>query len=59
MISVIVMLIVIGLLLYVVSLLPIDAVIMNIIRAVVIVAAVLYVLSAFGMLGHDLHFGRL
>ena len=59
MISVIVMLIVIGLLLYVVSLLPIDAVIMNIIRAVVIVAAVFYVLSAFGFLGHSWRFGHL
>lgn len=51
MISIIVALIVIGLLLYVVNLLPLDGTVKRIIHAVVIVFVVLWLLGAFGLLG--------
>ncbi len=51
MISILVALIVVGLLLYIVSLLPIDGTIKRIIHAVVIVMVLLWLLSGFGLLG--------
>jgi hypothetical protein len=57
----IVALIIVGLLLYLVSTLPIDATIKTIIRAVVIVAVVLWLLEAlgiFGSLGLNTRIGR-
>jgi hypothetical protein len=50
MVSLIVVLILIGLALWAVGMLPIDPAIMNVIRAVVVVLAVLYVLAAFGVI---------
>lgn len=49
MISLIVMLVIIGALLYVVSLLPIDPTIKTIINVIVAIAAFIYVLQAFGL----------
>jgi hypothetical protein len=50
MVSLIVVLILVGLALWAVGMLPIDPAIMNVIRVVVVVAAVLYVLAAFGVI---------
>ena len=50
-ISVVLVLIVVGVLLWLVGLIPMDATIHNIIRVVVIVAVVLWLLRAFGLIG--------
>lgn len=50
-ISVIVTLIIIGLLLYLIGLIPMDATIKQIIRVVVIIAVVIWLLQTFGLLG--------
>ncbi len=50
-ISVIVTLIVVGLLLWLISMIPMDAQIHLIIRVVVIIAVVLWLLRVFGLLG--------
>jgi putative exporter of polyketide antibiotics len=50
-ISVIVTLIVIGLLLYLIGLIPMDGTIKQIIRVVVIIAVVIWLLQTFGLLG--------
>lgn len=50
MITVIVVLLLAGLLLWAIAQAPLDPWIMNLIRVVVVVACVLYVLSAFGLL---------
>ena len=49
MIHVLVALILLGVLLYLIQLIPMDGAIMQLIRIVIIVAAVLYVLSALGL----------
>ena len=52
MVSIIVVLIVVGVLLYVVnSLIPMDAKIKQILNIVVVIAVILWLLSAFGLLG--------
>lgn len=57
-ISLVIFLIVVGLLLWLVSLLPIDATIQKIIHVVVIICVVLYILQLFvGPMG-DIHIGR-
>jgi VIT1/CCC1 family predicted Fe2+/Mn2+ transporter len=53
-ISIIVTLIVIGLLLYLIGLIPMDGTIKQIIRVVVIIAVVIWLLQSFGLLGHHL-----
>lgn len=50
-ISIIVTLIVIGLLLYLIGLIPMDATIKQIIRVVVIIAVIIWLLESFGLLG--------
>ena len=50
MISLLVLLILVGVGLYLLTLIPMDPAILTIIRVVVILACVLYVLSAFGLL---------
>jgi hypothetical protein len=50
-ISVIVTLIVVGLLLYLIGLIPMDGTIKQIIRVVVIIAVVIWLLQTFGLLG--------
>jgi hypothetical protein len=50
-ISVIVTLIVVGLLLYLIGLIPMDGTIKQIIRVVVIIAVIIWVLQTFGLLG--------
>jgi hypothetical protein len=50
-ISVVVVLIVVGVLLWLVGLIPMDATIHTIIRVVVIIAVVLWLLRAFGLIG--------
>ena len=50
-ISLVVVLIVVGLLLWAVQQIPMDATIRTIIRVVVIVAVCVWLLSAFGLLG--------
>lgn len=50
-ISIIVTLIVIGLLLYLIGLIPMDATIKQIIRVVVIIAVIIWLLQSFGLLG--------
>lgn len=57
-VGLIVALIVVGLALYVVWLLPIDATVKKIIYAIVLVAVVLWLLDAFFGFG-DLHIGRI
>lgn len=53
MISLIVALVLFGLLLYVVSALPIDGTIKRIIHVVIVVCAVLYALQGFGFIGRE------
>lgn len=50
-ISIIVTLIVIGLLLYLIGLIPMDGTIKQIIRVVIIIAVILWLLQSFGLLG--------
>ena len=50
-VSVIVTLIVVGLLLYLIGLIPMDGTIKQIIHAVVIIAVVIWLLKVFGLLG--------
>jgi hypothetical protein len=50
-ISVIVTLIVVGLLLYLIGLIPMDGTIKQIIRVVVIIAVIVWLLQTFGLLG--------
>jgi hypothetical protein len=50
-ISVVVTLIVVGLLLYLIGLIPMDGTIKQIIRVVVIIAVVIWLLQTFGLLG--------
>jgi hypothetical protein len=50
-ISIIVTLVVIGLLLYLVDLIPMDHTIKQIIRIIVIIAVVVWLLQAFGLIG--------
>lgn len=50
-ISIIVTLIVIGLLLYLIGLIPMDGTIKQIIRVVIIIAVVIWLLQSFGLLG--------
>lgn len=60
-ISLVVVLIVVGVLLWLVnSYIPMDAVIKKILNVVVIIAVVLWLLNAFGVLGglHDIRIGR-
>ena len=49
MIHIIITLLIVGVLLYLITLIPMDAAIVTIIRVVVILCAVLYVLSALGL----------
>jgi len=50
-VSIIISLVVIGLLLYLVELIPMDATIKQIIRIIVIIAVVVWLLEAFGLIG--------
>ncbi len=50
-ISIIVTLVVIGLLLYLIDLIPMDGTIKQIIRLIVIIAVVVWLLQAFGLIG--------
>lgn len=50
-ISIIVTLIVVGLVLYLVGLIPMDGTIKQIIRVVVIIAVIIWLLQSFGLLG--------
>lgn len=50
-ISIIVTLIVVGLLLYLIGLIPMDGTIKQIIRVVVILAVIVWLLQSFGLLG--------
>ena len=50
-ISIIVTLIVVGLLLYLIGLIPMDGAIKQIIRVVVIILVILWLLRSFGLLG--------
>jgi hypothetical protein len=50
-ISIIVTLIVVGLLLYLIGLIPMDGTIKQIIRVVVIIAVIIWLLQSFGLLG--------
>jgi hypothetical protein len=50
-IGIIVTLVVIGLLLYLVDLIPMDGTIKQIIRIIVIIAVVIWLLEAFGLIG--------
>ncbi|HUZ96638.1 MAG TPA: Thivi_2564 family membrane protein [Edaphobacter sp.] len=50
-ISIIVTLIVIGLLLYLIGLIPMDGTIKQIIRVVIIIAVIVWLLQSFGLLG--------
>jgi len=49
MIALVVVLVLVGLVLWAVAQLPLDPMVMNLIRVVVLIACVLYVLSAFGL----------
>jgi hypothetical protein len=51
-ISIIVSLVVIGLLLYLIDLIPMDGAIKQIIRIIVIIAVVVWLLQSFGLLGY-------
>lgn len=50
-ISIIVTLIVIGLLLYLIGLIPMDGTIKQIIRVVILIAVIVWLLQSFGLLG--------
>ena len=50
-ISIIVTLVVIGLVLYLIDLIPMDGTIKQIIRVIVIIAVVIWLLQAFGLIG--------
>jgi len=50
-ISIIVYLVVIGLVLYLIELIPMDRTIKQIIRVIVIIAVVVWLLQAFGLIG--------
>jgi hypothetical protein len=50
-VSIIISLVVIGLLLYLVDLIPMDGTIKQIIRVIVIIAVVIWLLQAFGLIG--------
>jgi len=50
-ISIIVYLVVIGLVLYLIELIPMDRTIKQIIRVIVIIAVVIWLLQAFGLIG--------
>jgi hypothetical protein len=50
-ISIIIALIVIGLLLYLVDIIPMDGTIKQIIRLIVIIAVIIWLLQAFGLIG--------
>ena len=50
-VGIIVTLVVIGLLLYLVELIPMDGTIKQIIRIIVIIAVVIWLLEAFGLIG--------
>lgn len=50
-IHIIVYLIIIGLLVYLIDLIPMDGTIKNIIRAVIVVAVVIWLLQQFGFIG--------
>jgi hypothetical protein len=50
-VSIIISLVVIGLLLYLVELIPMDRTIKQIIRIIVIIAVVIWLLQAFGLIG--------
>lgn len=54
-ISIIVTLIVVGLLLYLVDLIPMDGAIKQIIRVIVIILVILWLLRSFGLLGAGGH----
>ncbi len=51
-VGIIVTLVVIGLLLYLVELIPMDRTIKQIIRIIVIIAVVIWLLNAFGLMGY-------
>jgi hypothetical protein len=57
-ISIIVTLIVVGLLLYLVDLIPMDGTIKQIIRLIVIIAVIVWLLQAFGLIGSLNHLFR-
>ncbi|HWB33283.1 MAG TPA: Thivi_2564 family membrane protein [Acidobacteriaceae bacterium] len=50
-VGIIITLVVIGLLLYLVDLIPMDSAIKQIIRIIVIIAVVIWLLEAFGLIG--------
>jgi hypothetical protein len=50
-ISIIVTLVVIGLVLYLIELIPMDGTIKQIIRVIIIIAVVVWLLQAFGLIG--------
>jgi hypothetical protein len=50
-VSVIISLVIVGLLLYLVDLIPMDRAIKQIIRIIVIIAVVIWLLEAFGLIG--------
>ena len=50
-ISIIVTLVVIGLVLYLIDLIPMDATIKRIIRLIIIIAVVIWLLESFGLIG--------
>ena len=58
-ISIIITLVVIGLLLYLIGLIPMDSTIKQIIRIVVIIAVILWLVQSLGLLGpHPIHLRR-
>ena len=58
-ISIVVTLVVIGLVLYLIDLIPMDGTIKQIIRIIVIIAVVVWLLQAFGLIGPIGPFHRL
>ncbi len=58
-ISIIVTLVVIGLVLYLIELIPMDGTIKNIIRVIIIIAVIVWLLQAFGLIGPIGPFHRL
>ncbi len=60
-ISIIVALVVVGLVLYLIGMIPMDGTIKQIIRVVVLIAVVVWLLQTFGLMGsmsHTLHGSR-